>query len=82
MTDIYNHIGADILAECKQNKVTYKYACVNKIRKSVINLGEYYSYCPPSDVVSPDRDIEVTDVVWYDCYPETVHWWQFWQWFR
>ena len=29
---IYNHVGRLILAECKANKVTYKYACVNKIR--------------------------------------------------
>ena len=30
---IYNHIGKHILAECKANRVSYKYACVNKIRR-------------------------------------------------
>ena len=33
MTDIYNNVGKHILAECKANRVTYKYACVNKIRQ-------------------------------------------------
>ena len=34
MTDIYNNVGRLILAECKANRVTYKYACVkgNKIK--------------------------------------------------
>ena len=32
----YNHIGAHILAECADNKVTYKYACVNKMRPYIL----------------------------------------------
>jgi hypothetical protein len=31
--DPYNHVGKQILAECKANKMTYGYACVVKIRR-------------------------------------------------
>jgi len=30
--DPYNSVGKDILSECKAHRVTYCYACVNKIR--------------------------------------------------
>ena len=38
MTDIYNNVGKLILAECKANRVTYKYACVNKIRRNIATI--------------------------------------------
>jgi hypothetical protein len=31
MPDPYNHVGKQILAECEAKRVTYKFACKNKI---------------------------------------------------
>lgn len=31
-TDPYASVGKHVMAECEQRKVSYKYACVNKIR--------------------------------------------------
>ena len=37
---IYNHVGRLILAECKANRVSYKYACVNKIEYPYVYKSE------------------------------------------
>ena len=38
--DPYNHVGKQILEECKKNRMTYGYACVEKLENATYEFKE------------------------------------------